>query len=344
MGFLNAALLVLLAILVCLAVVTRVGAWMIESRFPPSGAFATVGETRMHYLHEPAGSDADIPPIVFLHGASGNLADQVFAFRDRLAGRAELLFVDRPGHGWSDPGPDRNRHPDGQAATLRALMDYLGIEKAIIVGHSFGGAITVNFALDHPDRTLGTLFVSPVSHPWPGGIDWHYKVTALPGLGHLFAHTIALPAGLLRIRSAIECVFAPNRPTNDYLANSGVALVLRPRSFRSNAIDVANLYDHVAQTAPRYSKIETPAIVITGDKDTIVLPRIHSDGLARDLQNVELVRVKNLGHKPDYVATDLIVAAIEKLAGKPRDLDAQARALEPVIADDRFGPVERCLE
>ena len=55
----------------------------------------------MHYIHEPAGPDPDLPPVVFLHGASGNLYDQMAAFRDRLAGRAELLFVDRPGHGWS---------------------------------------------------------------------------------------------------------------------------------------------------------------------------------------------------------------------------------------------------
>ena len=47
--------------------------------------------------------------------------------------------------------------------------------------------------------------------------------------------------------------------------------------------------------------------------------------------------MKNLGHKPDWIAPDLVVAAIEKLAGQPRDLQALARAVEARIAGDRFG-------
>ena len=45
------------------------------------------------------------------------------------------------------------------------------------------------------------------------------------------------------------------------------------------------LFDYVTRTAPRYPEIEAPAVIVTGDKDTIVLPRVHSLGLERDLQN-----------------------------------------------------------
>jgi hypothetical protein len=47
--------------------------------------------------------------------------------------------------------------------------------------------------------------------------------------------------------------------------------------------------------------------------------------------------VKNLGHKPDWIAPDLVVAAIEKLGGRPRDLQALARSVETGIAGDAFG-------
>ena len=53
-----------------------------------------------------------------------------------------------------------------QAALIAGLMDRLGIGQAIIVGHSFGGSITAAFALDHPDKTLGLVFLSPL--PIPG--------------------------------------------------------------------------------------------------------------------------------------------------------------------------------
>lgn len=337
------ALLVLAVAAAALAGVTRIAVRVIEHRHPPIGAFATVNGTRMHYVLERAGDDADLPPVVFLHGASGNHADQMLAFRDRLAGRADLLFVDRPGHGWSDRGPDSNRLPDGQAATIAALLDELGIEKAIISGHSFGGAIAASFALYQPDRTAGVLFLSAVSHPWPGGIDWYYRLTVRPVLGRLFSETLVLPLGLLRIGPGTAGVFTPNRPVEDYVRRTGVALVLRPAHFRANAADVTGLYDYVVRTAPLYPRIKAPAVVITGDGDAIVLPRVHSLGLVRDLEKAELVWVRNLGHKPDYVATDLAIAAIEKLAGKPRDLQALKRPVEARISSDRFGPVHRSL-
>ena len=77
-------------------------------------------------------------------------------------------------------------------------------------------------------------------------------------------------------------------------------------------------------------------MIITGDTDDIVLEELHSKGLARDIAGSELVWIHNLGHKPDYIATDLVVAAIEKLAGKPRDLQAMARQVETRIASDHF--------
>ena len=63
-----------------------------------------VGGLRMNSVFVPSGANADLPPIVFIHGASGNLRDQMHAFRPKLEGRADLLFLDRPGHGYSERG------------------------------------------------------------------------------------------------------------------------------------------------------------------------------------------------------------------------------------------------
>ncbi|MBA3447798.1 MAG: alpha/beta hydrolase [Pseudaminobacter sp.] len=338
MNLIYAALAFVLALVLILTGVTRVGSWLIERRNPPVGSFVEIDGARLHYVHVPAPENPDLPPVVFIHGASANLKDQMIPLRPLLEGRAEMLFLDRPGHGWSGRGPGNNESPPAQAATIAGLMDRLGIRDAIIVGHSFGGAITASFALGHPAKTRGLVFIAAATHPWPGGATaWYYKLTTLPVVGWLFSETVANPAGLIRIAGATTCVFAPNPAPEAYLDDASISLVLRPAAFRANSTDVEGLYRHAVATAPRYPEIDAPTVVISGDSDAVVYEEIHSLGLARDIPGAELVWVKNLGHKPDWTAADLVVAAIEDISGQIRDLQAIARAVEARIAGDRHG-------
>jgi pimeloyl-ACP methyl ester carboxylesterase len=332
------AVIILIAIIVvllaALAAWTRLKAREIEALYPPTGEMIDVGGYKLHAMHVPRPAGADLPPLVFIHGASGNLLDQAVPFRPRFEGRAEMLFIDRPGHGWSERGGTANDTPDGQADAIAAAMEAKGISRAIIIGHSFGGAIAASFALAHPQMTAGLVFLAPATHSWPGGIAWYYGLTQTPLIGPLFANTLALPAGLSRLESGSACVFAPNPTPDDYISTTAPALVLRPGAFRNNAIDVANLKPYVTRIAPRYPEIKSPAVIITGDSDSVVLAHIHSEGLARDIEGSELVWIRNLGHKPDHVTTDLAVRAIEKVAGKDVDLKAAAATAEAALAAD----------
>jgi pimeloyl-ACP methyl ester carboxylesterase len=343
MNLVTAALAILAGLMLILAGTTRIGVWVIERRNPPVGEFLTVNGTRLHHVHIPA-DGGTLPPVVFIHGASGNLLDQMVPIGPELEGRAEMLFFDRPGHGWSSRGPD-NATPDTQAHTIAALMDAVGIEQAVIVGHSFGGGVAAAFALEHPEKTLGLVFLSAASHQWPGGgTSWYYGLTTMPVLGRIFSETLSLPAGWSRMTAATDCVFAPNPVPEGYNRRAAIALVLRPSAFRANATDVESLYPHVAEAASRYGGIDRPTVVISGDSDAVVYEEIHSQGLARDIPGAELVWIENLGHKPDWVAPELVAGAIEKVAGNAVDLQAMARQVEGRIAGQAFGPVERCQD
>lgn len=337
MNLVTAAAYFLFALFFVLAGATRVGAWLIERRNPPAGAFATVNGTRLHFVHVPAPPEPELPPIVFLHGASSNLKDQMVPLRPLLEGRAELLFLDRPGHGWSERGTG-NDTPSGQARTIAALMDELGIGQAIIVGHSFGSADATAFALAYPQKTNGLVLLASATHPWAdGATSWYYSLTAVPVVGRVFAASLAWPGGMLRLPAAMECVFSPNKVPDGYADRASIPLVLRPSAFRANAIDVAGLYQYTLETSPRYREIAAPTVVISGDRDTVVDEQIHSIGLARDIKGAELVWVRNLGHKPDWIAPELVVAAIENVAGGKNDLQAMARQVEQRIASDAYG-------
>jgi pimeloyl-ACP methyl ester carboxylesterase len=294
-----------------------------------------VGGYKINSVFVPATGKAELPPIVFIHGASASLYDPMGAFLDKLEGRADLLFIDRPGHGHSDRGGTANDFPDGQADAIAAVMKKRGIGKAIIVSHSFGGAVAASFALNHKDMVVGLLFLSPAVYPFGDDVAWYYKAAKAPVTGWLFSGLVAPTVGLAAVDAATRAVFAPNPRPADYIARAHILLATRPSDFRYNAIDIANLDGYLKQASPRYPTIRSRTIIITGDRDGIVSPRIHSEHLARDIRGSRLIRVHNLGHKPDYIVTDLAVAAIETLGGEKRPLEKLVRGAERRIADDR---------
>ncbi len=282
---------------------------------------------------EPVGN-ADLPTIVFIHGASTGLYDPMLSFRKKLEGRSRLLFVDRPGHGDSDLGGPDYILPDAQADAISRLMRKRGIKKAIVVGHSFGGAIAASLAVRHPDQVSGLVFLSPAVYSWKGGVAWYYDAAAAPITGPIFSTLIVPTIGALAIDRTSKEVFAPNRRPPDYIAKTKAMQALRPAAFRRNAQEVSALSAWARTASRSYRRIKVPTVIITGDIDKIVSPEVHAKHLARDIHGARLIVVKNLGHKSDYVARDLAIAAIEHVAGRSVNLTATAKATERQIADD----------
>jgi pimeloyl-ACP methyl ester carboxylesterase len=308
--------LVLLALLIGLGCVgTLVGTRLIERRYPARGTFVAVDGGRLHVMELGAQSQRNpsAPPIVLLHGASGNLEDMRVALGEPLARRHRVILIDRPGHGWSDRSGGSGPEPARQAALVLQALDRMNIDRAIFVGHSWAGALVAALALDHPHRVAAIMLISAVTHPWRGGVSWYYNVAATPLLGRFFTGTVAVPLGSLMLRAGAGHVFTPQTLPVSYLEQAAIALVLRPRNFIANARDVAGLKAFVAAQAPRYGTIRVPTVLITGDSDDTVSWRIHSQALARAVPHAKLIVLPGIGHMPHHVATDIVVAEIDRL-------------------------------
>jgi len=293
-----------------------------------------VGGTTLNSILVKGGKKAELPPIVFIHGASTSLYDPMLSFRRKLQGSADLLFVDRPGHGSSDAGSPRKLLPDDQADAIARLMEARGIGKAVIVGHSFGGAIAAALAIRHPEKVAGLVFLSPAVYPWDGGVAWYYDAVTAPITGPLLSTFIAPPIGLAAIDRATRAVFWPNQPPKNYIRDTRALQALRPAAFRHNAMEVAALSDWAQTASINYRRIKVPTVIITGDADKIVSPTVHARHLARDIAGSKLIVVRNLGHKSDYVASDLAIEAIKKIAGRKSRLETVLKITELRIADD----------
>ncbi|MDB5652051.1 MAG: hypothetical protein JWL62_3571 [Hyphomicrobiales bacterium] len=300
----------------------------IEARYPAQGQFMEVPGGRLHYTER----DAEGPlrdTVLLLHGASGNQADMMLQLGARLAAKGfRVIAVDRPGHGWSDrPDGAGDASPAVQAASIRAGLTSIGINKAIVVGHSLAGAVAANFAIDQKDFTEGLVLVAPVTHPWPGGVTWYYTLAAMPVAGWLFSNLVSMPVGLASMNAAVDSVYAPQTPSSDYVERTGAELVLRPKDFVANAQDVAGLEAFIDVQAKRMGEITAPTTIITGDSDGIVYAHIHSAGSARDIPGARLVTLPGVGHAVQNVAPDKVVDAIVDVAErKARAEAAPARA------------------
>jgi pimeloyl-ACP methyl ester carboxylesterase len=310
---------------------SRLAVLLLERRFAPIGNILDFPFGQVHVVDRP-GARPDAPCIVLVHGAAGNLRDLLYALCGPLAGRFRIIAIDRPGHGFSTRRDPAWSDPRRQGEALDAVLTRLGVERAILVGQSWGGAFIAAFALRYPARVQGLVFVSPASHPWPGGIGWHIRIGALPAAGRVFAELLAMPIGLALIPRALRNIFGPNAAPPGYRARIGAALVLRPHSFVANCRDIADFYGHVTAMAAQYDRILAPAEIVTGDCDSIVAPAIHAYGLARDIPGARLTVLPGIGHMPHWSAPETVIQAIERVAERSEGVETREKTVSGRLA------------
>src|SRR5690606_6601331 len=123
-----------------------------------STGFADINGARLYY--EVAGEG---PALVLLHAGicDSRMWDDQFA---AFAKHYRTVRYDLRGYGQSNPVAGRFAHYED----LRALLDHLGIERAYLIGVSFGGMIAIDFTLTYPQRVAGLILVGT-------GVDGYYN-------------------------------------------------------------------------------------------------------------------------------------------------------------------------
>ncbi len=307
--------IVVVAALVIFALITQAGVLAVQRAYPAQGRMIEVAGATLNVL-DLGPRDAAGPPIVMLHGASSNLEIMRQPLGDILAENHRVILIDRPGHGWSTRARLADSTPAIQGRMIDEALEKLGVVRAVLVVHSWSGALGARMALDYPGRVAGLVLLAPVAYPWPGGVGWYNRLVTTPVIGPLLAYTITLPLGYFLAERGARGVFLPQIMPENFINDTATPLVLRPREFLANAWDLVTLKAAVSEQAPRYAAITVPTVVISGDVDKTVSTNIHSRPLAKAVPAAKLIVLSDVGHMVQNAAPELVVSEIGAMIGK----------------------------
>lgn len=240
----------------------------------------------------------DGPPVLLLHGGGPGACGVSNYSRNigELAKEYRVLVPDLPGYGRSSKGVD-GADPFGHLAVgIRGLMDRLGLDRAHLVGNSYGGACALRLALDTPDRVDRMVLMGP------GGIGTT-RALPTPGLNSLLNYYGGDGPSRLKLEKFIRdhLVFnAAEVPDSvidtRYQASIDPEVVAAPplrRPSGPNALRTLWRMDFTRDK--RLSRLAVPTLVLWGAADKVNRP---SGGrmLAERMPNCDLYEVANTGH------------------------------------------------
>lgn len=279
-----------------------------ETEWPPQGAIVPTKAGRIHVWDKGAGT-----PVVLIHGASGNLRDFTWGLGGEIAQSRRAVAMDRPGFGYSDRIGPNGGDPAVQARALMAAAAEIGLQNPIVVGHSWGAAVAMSWALQDRENVKGVITVAGAVMPWSD----KPSLPELLGLDHLLVNTyfnyLQSSAARGGIDRFVDRIFSPQDPPEGYADYVGGQLALRAESLAANKEDITTINQALIRQSRDYGRLQVPVEIVSGTEDFIIDPKRQPIPFAELLPDARLTLLDGVGHMPHHVAPDAILAALDRL-------------------------------
>lgn len=225
------------------------------------------------------------PCVVLVHG----MGDSWRSYKpviQYLPDDVRVLAPTLRGHGDADR-PDNGYTPAGFVSDLVALLDGVGVDRAVIAGHSSGAQVAQLFAVTHPQRTIGIVLVgapAPMrAHPGAAGLDQVFS-------------TLTDPVDPAVVRGFTEKLFAGPPPADFLDMQVAETLKVPARVIRSTWAGIREF-----DISDQLRLITVPALIVWGDQDHVaVASRETQEELLRAIPDAELVVYAGVGHSPHW--------------------------------------------
>ena len=260
---------------------------------------------------------------------------------ERLDGSLAAIVADRPGWGdrrtdrlgwddrrtdrlgWDDrradrPGSGHREAPtglDGNARAALRTLDARGVGRAVLVGHSFGGAVAAWLAATHPQRVSALVLLAPAANLQ--SLSAADRLLALPLVGECLSALVLGGVGLGLASGGVRRRLASARGVDSaYLAAAGRA-VRRPSAWLANACEQRALVAELPALERMLPSIRAPTTILAGARDRIVPPAAVRS-LAAVIPGARLEILPRAGHLLPQREPAIVAAAIADAAGARR--------------------------
>jgi pimeloyl-ACP methyl ester carboxylesterase len=246
----------------------------------PGGMFYVRG-LGLHFLDRGHG-----PAVLLVHA----LGSSTFSFRHQirpLSERFRVLALDLPGFGYSDRPEDLDLSHTAQAERLREFLDRMGVERAVVVGHSMGGGIAARLAAAHPERVERLILVGAIPP------DRRRKLPLFQLIRPLLPVAMAwLMWDRRRLRRELErIVYDPSFVTEEIVEG-----YRRPLRLRGTAACLMKLIGDVRRDEPvPPASVSTRTLLLWGEADPVFPLRV-AHRLHAEMPDARLEVIPRAGH------------------------------------------------
>ncbi len=267
------------------------------------GEFIDIDGEKIRYIQKGKGKD-----ILLVHGMPGSIEDWK-PIIDSLSKSNRVTVFDRPGHGFSTAyNYDYTLKDNTEIANQ--LIQQLGLNNVIVVGHSYGGSIAINLATIGNDNIKSYIIVAaPMYQFYPETL---FKIASAPIIGKGFTTFIATTAAADKIEEGLLHAFAGNKKilTDDFL-NTRKKIWSQPKVFYAISNEQVNYAAGLNEISANYKNINKKVNILIGDKDrenTIA----DCKRLKNDIPNAEITFLKNTAHYIQLEKTNELINIILK--------------------------------
>lgn len=252
--------------------------------------FADVDGIRVHY--QEAG-DKNAPPIILIHGFLASTLVWSKVFLELAEAGYRVIAPDLLGYGYSEKPRAFDYTIASQARMIAGLLDHLELERANLVGSSYGGAVAATLALDYPERVTSLVLVGAVTNNEPTRYMM-MRLVSSPLLGDILAPFLASSRRLLRGR--MKRIYDRHSWVLDERRVEARHLPLRAAGTHRAIIRTVRRWD--ADRIQREAHLITqPTLVLWGDDDPDV-PLRHGEKLQEAIKGARLIVFRDCGHHP----------------------------------------------